>query len=292
MQKDNWLEWRKQGVGASDATIIMGKAPSHWKINTPYKLWQHKLGLLENEMNSAMQRGKDHEEEAISWFQLKVGKCLFSQQCFEHPEHSWMRATFDAIDLDDEIAVEVKVSGRENFEIVKSGKVPEMYLPQVLYQMMVHPTKDHYFCVYCPEMKEGAYVLVEPHEAYTNEIKAACEDFWNCVVTQTAPKLTHRDFLEKEDDESWMNQAKFVARCKMEYEELEEKREIAKLKYEEAKKALAVLTDDQSAEGGGFKLKKIVSKGRISYSKIPLLQEMDLEIYRGNPSVKFDFTYI
>ncbi len=49
---NEWLELRKNKIGASDAPIIMKVSP--WK--TPYRLWEEKLGLTECVSNQAMKR--------------------------------------------------------------------------------------------------------------------------------------------------------------------------------------------------------------------------------------------
>lgn len=56
-----WLEWRSQGIGASDAPIIMGASP--WK--TPYKLWLEKTtGQSDFQGNEATERGHALEDSA------------------------------------------------------------------------------------------------------------------------------------------------------------------------------------------------------------------------------------
>lgn len=41
------------------------------------------------------------------------------------------------------------------------------------------------------------------------------------------------------------------------------------------------LSHNENSKGGGFVFSKIVNKGRVQYSKIPELQNMDLDKYRG-----------
>ena len=88
MDRETWLEWRKQGIGASDATIIMGKAPRTWEINSPYKLWLHKMGKLETIETAAMRMGHEFEGEALNWFENRLETFMFSQEVFTHPHGS------------------------------------------------------------------------------------------------------------------------------------------------------------------------------------------------------------
>ena len=70
MSHEEWLEWRREGIGASDAPVIMGVSP--W--TTPLQLWENKLlgksGQLET---SSMRRGKDMEKEARRHFEEQMG---------------------------------------------------------------------------------------------------------------------------------------------------------------------------------------------------------------------------
>lgn len=283
MRKEDWLEWRSQGIGASDAPIILGVAPKRWKINSPFKLWQLRKGLIENEMNSAMMRGQQYEDEALGWFQNKIGKCMFSQQCFEHPELNWMRATFDGIDLEGEVSVELKVSSLESFEQVKAGKIPPHYLPQVLHQMHVKPTKAHYFCVYVPQYQEGAYVEVAMDEDYIGKILKKEKEFWECLQNSTPPELTENDFIDRTGDENWLTQARILADLQNELREL-------KKREDEAKKVLIELSDNQSCAAENFKLTKYFIKGRVDYDRIPQLKDIDLDDYRKGPTMAFKFS--
>ena len=48
MNHDEWLEWRRQGIGSSDSASIMGTSP----YTTPYQLWEEKLGRKRPEKNT------------------------------------------------------------------------------------------------------------------------------------------------------------------------------------------------------------------------------------------------
>jgi predicted phage-related endonuclease len=43
--EDRWHAWRREGVTASDATILMGTHPD----KTVWRLWAEKVGLLPEE---------------------------------------------------------------------------------------------------------------------------------------------------------------------------------------------------------------------------------------------------
>ena len=57
-----WLDWRKERIGASDTPCIMGVG-----FKTPFQLWQVKTGRVPPDpQNYAMQRGNELEFGARS----------------------------------------------------------------------------------------------------------------------------------------------------------------------------------------------------------------------------------
>lgn len=55
---------------------------------------------------------------------------------------------------------------------------------------------------------------------------------------------------------------------------------------EYAKKELLDLCEQQNYEGNGVKVLEVERKGSVDYSSIPLLKDLDLDVYR-KPSTKF-----
>ena len=67
-----WLNYRREGIGASDASIIMGKS----KYKTIQELWEEKTGLVEpdNKTNFIQKKGHDLEIKARYFIELETGK--------------------------------------------------------------------------------------------------------------------------------------------------------------------------------------------------------------------------
>ena len=98
-----WLKWRSQGIGASDAPIIMERSP--WK--TPYKLWLEKTtGQSDFQGNEATERGHALEDSARQCAEKQLSR-LFLPHCKEHKKYPWMRASLDGLSMDKEI-LEIK----------------------------------------------------------------------------------------------------------------------------------------------------------------------------------------
>lgn len=59
MEHKEWLEWRKLGLGASDAPVVMGVSP--WK--TRHQLWLEKTGQKVDEPTNQYILDKGHAME-------------------------------------------------------------------------------------------------------------------------------------------------------------------------------------------------------------------------------------
>src|SRR3990167_10286820 len=93
--RPSWLEARRQGLGASDAPVILGLSP--WK--TPLALYAEKLGLEieEPEQTEAMAWGLRLQPVIIAAFQEQnPERVAIAKQEFvidRSPEHPWMLAS-------------------------------------------------------------------------------------------------------------------------------------------------------------------------------------------------------
>ena len=104
--KQNTPEWeafRMNHIGASDIGIIM--EGSDREI---YDLLQLKRGLKEKYTTGAMQRGTDMEEEAIEFYLNRARSYGEKATALADEPNSWLMASFDFIDLGENLIVEVK----------------------------------------------------------------------------------------------------------------------------------------------------------------------------------------
>ena len=71
-----WLEWRRQGITATESSVILGLSP----YKTVWRLWLEKLqkALPPDLSNNPLVRyGKETEEIARSLFEFEFGEVLF-----------------------------------------------------------------------------------------------------------------------------------------------------------------------------------------------------------------------
>jgi len=179
-----WLAWRRGGVGASDAPVIMGVSP--WMdLET---LWLEKTGRHPGRPSShAMRRGVALEPEARARY-IRVTGTHVEPVCLEHTSRNWMRASLDGLSADGGTAVEIKCPGAADHEIALAGGVPEKYLPQLQHLLAVSGARVCHYWSY--RDGEGALVEVAPDRAYARRLVERELEFWRHVLADRRPQPT------------------------------------------------------------------------------------------------------
>ncbi len=140
-QKSNeWLEWRRQGIGASDAPIVLGLS----KYMKPHKLWMIKRGLSpEQRINAYVEeRAQKVENAARAWIEMEMGY-NYPASCAESVKYPWMKASLDGWCYEIQSAMEAKWVTAEALGI----KIPAGHWIQMQHQMAVYECDD---IIYCP----------------------------------------------------------------------------------------------------------------------------------------------
>ena len=270
-----WLEMRKNMIGASDAPVIMGDSP--WR--TPYQLWQEKLDLLEQKpQNEAMRRGHELEPIARQMYNDQTGNCAEPEVVF-HPDYEWMMASLDGLSLCGNIVLEIKCPGREDHETAKDGRIPEKYFAQLQHQLAASGLNLlHYF-----SYRDGdcALVEVESDDKYIARMIKKEKQFWEKLQSFEPPALNERDYVQR-DDAAWIEAANEWALVSKQMAELKEQEK-------NCRQRLIFLAGDRNCAGGGVKAQKIVARGAVDYSAIPEINGVDLEKYRKAPTERWRF---
>lgn len=264
-----WLEMRKNYVGASDAPAIMGVSP--WA--TPYQKWEEKLGLNDKEKNQWIKdKGHQLEEPARMAFEKMTG-LLTDPDVKIHPSINYMMASIDGVDVEGKAIVEIKYTGKEDHNIAQAGKVPEKYFPQLQHQLEVCGLDMAYYFSF--DGQTGVIVKVFRDEKYIKELLQKEKEFWECVQELKEPPLTERDYVKKTDKKSILlaNSWKDIKRQLDELEMIEKG-----LRNQLIEKARS-----QNMIVNGVKVSRSLRKGAVDYKMIPDLQNIDLEPYRKKP---------
>jgi putative phage-type endonuclease len=269
-QSDEWLEWRRDKVGASDAPAIMGVSPWY----TPYQLWAEKLQLTAPRQRTARQdRGLNLEDEARQEFERLLDTFVLPQVVVSS-KYPWMIASLDGIDIDRKIVVEIKCPGQEDHFSALSGKIPAKYYPQLQHQLAVCELDMIYYFSYDGE--NGVVMDCYRDDSYIKNLITAEEIFWEQLQNLEPPALTDRDYQNRQDD-LWCAAAGDYLLITSALRDLEKRQS-------QLKEQLIFMSQGKNSKGGGLQVTHVARRGSIDYSSIPELSSVDLEMHRGLPS--------
>jgi len=187
---DEWLAYRRCGIGSSDCPVIMGVSP-YMSLS---ELYQDKKGTLvkDNKSDFVLRLGHEFEIKARARFELDTGLEVEPLNV-EHAKEPWLRASLDACSLEQKTFAEIKYMGQKNFDLVKSGQVLEHHVPQIQHQFMVTGFANGYYVVYTlsedkKAIQEYFCLEVKPdHDYIINKLYPALKDFWQMVTSSIAP---------------------------------------------------------------------------------------------------------
>lgn len=198
-QRDKeWYIYRQQGIGSSDIVTIMGLNP----FKKPVDVYNEKLGLIENNhTNSAMKRGIDYEDEALTQAMSLLGVEL-KPCCVEDTDHTYIRASLDGYSKENNLLIEIKVPTEKNY-FTQSTQVIASHYCQVQWQMMITKSNIAYLYVYSPESKDGVLHPIEAAPIYQIKLLEVAIDFWkNNILLGTPPNGSCKDIEEVFDLEA------------------------------------------------------------------------------------------
>jgi putative phage-type endonuclease len=255
MNQQQVREWRRQGIGGSDAPVIEGVSP--WK--TPFQLWEEKcLGVFDEKDNPSMAYGRSMEEPIRQEFEKLTGLVVAPDRLI-HPDHCWLRISMDGLDITGKCSVEIKSANKEDHELAKAGKVPLKYHPQNQHYYNVHEKLDKHF--YFSHHK-GDYALVEVarERDFIGDMRERQRKFWDLVLQGKPPELTEKDFLLMEDGKEWSRKAKELKELKALVKDLEKGETLLQ-------KELKLLSQGRNAKDSSISFRKSICQGAIDYKQ-------------------------
>jgi putative phage-type endonuclease len=270
-----WHSLRNKMISATNIAPIMSLSP--WK--TALMLWEEKLGLREPEkMNSKMEEGMMLEGHALAFFNKKKDSD-FKPIVLQHGNIQYLMASLDGMNSNGEV-LEIKC-GKGSHELAKQGIVPEYYYSQVQCQLFCSNASEAYYFSYRSD-DDNILLTVNRDEKFIEKMLVAVDIFHRNLLNFTPPLATDRDFIKRDSRELQFH-LEVWKQTKAEIKLLEAKDELLR-------DTIINMCEGQSSECNGVRIAKTTTKGRIDYSKIDALKEIDLEIYRSKPVTSFRFT--
>ena len=187
LSEEDWLGYRRQGIGGSDVAAIMGVSP----FATLRNLYNDKCGnpdVIQTEDNwVAKEVGHRLEDLVAKIFAYKTGYKVFAvRKLFRHPFHSFMQANVDFfVELPDgSIAIlECKTTNYNSKEKWNDGAVPVNYEWQCRHYMAVMNLSCAYIaCLYGNNENEFVYRRIDRDEVIEADMIEMEAHFWNEYV--------------------------------------------------------------------------------------------------------------
>lgn len=203
LPRDDWLYYRRRGIGGSDVAAIMGVSP----FRTARDIYYDKLNITAVEPDDsnwvALEVGHLLEDLVARIFQKKTGFRVYQiKKMFYHPIHQFMLADVDYFVelLDGTTAIlEIKTTNynaKDNWWMGEHEIVPEYYELQGRHYMAVMDVDQVFFCCLYGNTEDEVIIRhVRRDEAIEAEMIYLEQEFWMEHVQKKVPP----DYLEDGD---------------------------------------------------------------------------------------------
>lgn len=176
LSHDEWLKYRKQGIGGSDAGAICGLNP----YRSPMAVYIDKTEkTIEENDNEAMRQGRDLEQYVAERFVEETGlKVRRANAIFFNDEHSYMLANVDRLIVGENAGLECKTASVYSADKWENGHIPESYEIQCQHYMAVTGADAWYIaCVILG--RDFVWQKIERDDETIRMLMQIESDFWN-----------------------------------------------------------------------------------------------------------------
>ncbi|MGI6721089.1 MAG: YqaJ viral recombinase family protein [Anaerovoracaceae bacterium] len=187
LSRDDWLDWRKKGIGGSDAGAILGMNP--WR--SAIDVWADKTGKSaagEKEETEAMRLGRDLETYvAKRWEEATGKKVRRNNYMLQHDKYPFMIADLDREIIGEKAILECKTASPFTADKWEDDNVPASYTIQCLHYMAVTEAERCYLA--CLIFGRGVeFRTIERNEEAIDALIQKEKQFWNdYIVTNIMP---------------------------------------------------------------------------------------------------------
>lgn len=176
---EQWLEYRRTGLGGSDAAAVLGLNPYKSKI----ELWADKTGRISNvEDNIAMRVGRELEDCVARCFCEETGKKVRRRNAiFQHDYHDFITANVDREIVGENAGLECKTTSPLAKSDFENGEIPLYYYCQCVHYMNVMGYDRMYLAVLVIG-KKLYWFTIERNEEECESLLSAEIAFWNDFI--------------------------------------------------------------------------------------------------------------
>lgn len=193
--RNDWLNWRRQGIGGSDVAALIGLS----RYSSPTSIFYDKLGLLDASDESQRQRiGKRMESVLAAEFQDQTGLYVVGEQAWcHHGVHPWARCTVDGFVADSPNGTDLELT-LGNIEFKTDGRwawpdgIPHNIRAQVTWQLGVTQQPRAWLVVMFAGFRVETFEIPWDDDAQADWLFMldAARTFWiDHVLTGTPPPV-------------------------------------------------------------------------------------------------------
>ena len=169
LPKEEWLRYRKQGIGGSDAGAICGFNPYRSAMQVYYDKTSDEIEDIDNE---AMRQGRELEEYVSKRFVEETGKKVRrANAMFYDEKNPFMLADVDRMIVGENAGLECKTASPFMSEYWERDKVPLSYQMQCYHYMSVCNADAWYVAVLIYGREFKVYKLERDEEIIANLIQ-------------------------------------------------------------------------------------------------------------------------
>jgi putative phage-type endonuclease len=175
LSHEEWLKYRKQGIGGSDAGAICGLNPYVSPMSVFYDKTSEEIETYDNE---SMRQGRDLEEYVACRFVEETGlKVRRSNAIYQNEKYPFMQANVDRLISGKNMGLECKTASAYNADKWIGDSVPAHYEIQCHHYMAVTGAEAWYLAVLIMG-REFKYKRIDRDEALIQNLIAIEKEFW------------------------------------------------------------------------------------------------------------------
>lgn len=183
MNRPDWLEWRRSGLGGSDVAAALGVSP--WQ--SEFELWLSKVHAVDEADDAVKARGKRLEKAVLEWGAEDAGGTLGFADPATGPE-PWMLGTADGlVHLPGQVdGLEGKTSRDKQW-----AQLPLHVELQVRHYMIVYDLDRWHVASYHTFHDAWGRIVVERNAAIEAAMVSRCRAWWERhVIDGERPPMT------------------------------------------------------------------------------------------------------
>ncbi len=175
LDRKEWLKYRKQGIGGSDAGAVCGFNPYRTAIQVYYDKTSGEIEEIDNE---AMRQGREFEAYVAGRFTEATGKKVRRANAMFYDEaNPFMLADVDRMVTGENAGLECKTASPYMADKWQDGRIPLSYQIQCYHYMSVCHADAWYIAVLIYG-KEFKYYRIERDEQIIDNLIRIEKSFW------------------------------------------------------------------------------------------------------------------